>query len=68
MQLNGGLLGVKPEAPRYIEGDAMWEHAATEGQLYAYQHEGFWQCMDTLRDLRYRESQWESGKPPRKTW
>jgi len=46
----------------------MWEHAATEGQLYAYQHEGFWQCMDTLRDLRYRESQWESGKPPRKTW
>jgi glucose-1-phosphate cytidylyltransferase len=47
----------------------MWEHApmealAREGQLFAYRHEAFWQCMDTLRDLRYLESLWESGHAP----
>ena len=51
----------------------MWEHApmerlAGEGQLFAYRHESFWQCMDTVRDLRYLESLWESGRVPWKTW
>ncbi|MDE3091578.1 MAG: glucose-1-phosphate cytidylyltransferase [Chloroflexota bacterium] len=71
--INGGFFVVEPEALKYIEKDVMWEHdpmerLAAEDQLYAYRHEGFWQCMDTLRDLRYLESLWESGAPPWKTW
>ncbi len=71
--INGGFFVVEPQALEYIEQDVMWEHApmerlAEEGQLYGYQHEGFWQCMDTLRDLKYLEAQWESGNPPWKTW
>lgn len=71
--INGGFFVVEPEALNYIKADVMWEHApmerlAVDGQLFAYQHEGFWQCMDTLRDLKYLESLWESGKPPWKTW
>jgi glucose-1-phosphate cytidylyltransferase len=41
---------------------------AAEGQLTAYQHHGFWQCMDTVRDLRLLESLWESKQAPWKTW
>jgi glucose-1-phosphate cytidylyltransferase len=71
--INGGFFIVEPEAIKYIESDVLWEHApmehlAADGQLYAYKHEGFWQCMDTVRDLRYLESIWESGHPPWKTW
>jgi glucose-1-phosphate cytidylyltransferase len=71
--INGGFFVIEPEALEYIEGDVMWEHTpmerlAEERQLYAYRHEGFWQCVDTLRDLRYLESLWESGSPPWKTW
>jgi len=71
--INGGFFVIEPEALEYIEEDVLWEHApmerlAEEGQLCAYQHEGFWQCMDTLRDVRYLQSVWESGKPPWKTW
>jgi len=71
--INGGFFVIEPKALKYIEKDVMWEHdpmerLAAEGQLYAYQHEGFWQCMDTLRDLRYLQSLWESGNPPWKTW
>ncbi len=71
--INGGFFVVEPAALQYIQDDVMWEHApmerlADEGQLYAYQHEGFWQCMDTLRDLKYLESVWQNGNPPWKTW
>jgi glucose-1-phosphate cytidylyltransferase len=71
--INGGFFVIEPEALKYIEGDVFWEHAplerlAEERQLYAYRHEGFWQCVDTLRDLRYLESLWESGNAPWKTW
>jgi len=71
--INGGFFVIKPEALRWIDGDTMWEHAPMEsladgGELYAYKHEGFWQCMDTLRDLEYLESLWASGNPPWKTW
>jgi len=71
--INGGFFVVEPAALRYIDGDVMWEHAplerlAANDQLYAYQHTGFWQCMDTLRDLKYLESLWESGNPPWRTW
>ncbi len=71
--INGGFFVIESEALKYIQCDGMWEHAplerlAEEGQLHAYKHEGFWQCMDTLRDLRYLESLWEAGNPPWKTW
>jgi glucose-1-phosphate cytidylyltransferase len=71
--INGGFFVVEPEALNYIEPDVMWEHGpmerlAAEGQLYAYRHEGFWQCMDTIRDVNYLESIWLGGTPPWKTW
>ena len=71
--INGGFFVVEPAALDYIASDVMWEHApmerlAADGQLFAYRHEGFWQCMDTIRDLRYLESLWEGGRAPWKTW
>jgi glucose-1-phosphate cytidylyltransferase len=71
--INGGFFVAEPDVLRYITADVMWEHApmealAGEGQLFAYRHEAFWQCMDTLRDLRYLESLWDSGRAPWKTW
>jgi glucose-1-phosphate cytidylyltransferase len=71
--INGGFAVVDTAALKYIESDVMWEHApmealADDGQLFAYRHEGFWQCMDTLRDLRYLESLWDRGQAPWKTW
>jgi glucose-1-phosphate cytidylyltransferase len=71
--INGGFSVVEPAALEYIETDVMWEHApmeslAADGQLVAYRHEAFWQCMDTLRDLRYLETLWDAGKAPWKTW
>jgi glucose-1-phosphate cytidylyltransferase len=44
------------------------ERLAEDGQLMCYCHEGFWQCMDTLRDKQKLESLWESGKAPWKRW
>ena len=44
------------------------ERLAAEGQLMAYRHESFWQCMDTLRDKRLLETLWELGEAPWKTW
>ena len=71
--INGGFFVIKSEALNYIKEDVMWEHApmeklAEEGELYAYKHEGFWQCMDTARDLKYLENVWQTGKAPWKTW
>lgn len=72
--INGGFFVLEPAVLKYVEGDeTLWEHEplerlSAEGQLYAYRHESFWQCMDTLRDLRYLESLWASGNPPWKTW
>ena len=71
--INGGFFVVEPEALRYIEGDVPWENdplerLAIDGELFAYQHEGFWQCMDTVRDHRYLESLWHAEQAPWKTW
>ena len=71
--INGGFFVIEPEAINYIEKDVMWEHdpmerLAAEGHLYAYQHNGFWQCMDTARDLQYLESCWSAGNAPWKSW
>ncbi len=71
--INGGFFVINSEALNYIKEDVMWEHAPMEklaeaGKLYAYKHEGFWQCMDTARDLKYLETLWESGQPFWKIW
>ena len=72
--INGGFFVLQPEIAEYIENDDMlWERdpmerLAQDGQLAAYRHEGFWQCMDTLRDVRLLESLWQEGKAPWKVW
>ena len=72
--INGGFFVLEPGVAAHIEGDAtLWEHdpmeqLALKGQLIAYRHEGFWQCMDTLRDVRLLESLWQEGKAPWKVW
>lgn len=72
--INGGYIVLEPEAFRYLssdgcslESDAL-ESLAAERQLAAYRHEGFWQCMDTLRDKRQLETLWQSGEAPWKVW
>lgn len=72
--INGGFFVLEPQVLDYIEGDStLWEHGplerlAAEGQLAAYRHEGFWQGMDTLRDMRLLESLWSEGRAPWKVW
>lgn len=72
--INGGFFVLSPDVLRYLEGDdTIWERApletlASEGQLAAYQHTGFWQPMDTLRDKTHLEELWASGKAPWKVW
>jgi glucose-1-phosphate cytidylyltransferase len=72
--INGGFFVIEPGALDYIEDDdARWEvepmeRLVADGQLVAYRHEGFWQCMDTLRDVTMLENLWQSGKAPWKTW
>jgi glucose-1-phosphate cytidylyltransferase len=72
--INGGFLVCEPEVLGYLHGDAdsfEWgalERLAADDQLAAYRHVGFWQCMDTMRDLRALEAHWQSGKAPWKTW
>ena len=66
----GAFFILEPGIFDYIENDmVMWEHApmtnlAKDGQLMAYQHHGFWQCMDTRRDMRVLENLWASGNAP----
>ena len=72
--INGGYLVFEPGVFRYLDGDAVslegdaLERLAADGQLAAYRHGGFWQCMDTLRDKRLLESLWQAGSPPWKVW
>ena len=72
--VNGGFFVVEPEAIDYIADDSTsWEQEPLEqlaaaGQLAAYQHEGFWQPMDTLRDRKLLEDLWASGQAPWKVW
>ncbi|EDY84340.1 glucose-1-phosphate cytidylyltransferase [Verrucomicrobiia bacterium DG1235] len=72
--INGAFFVLEPEIFDYIAGDeTQWEkepmeRLAQEGQLMAYRHEGFWQCMDTLRDKQLLESLWKHGGAPWKTW
>jgi glucose-1-phosphate cytidylyltransferase len=72
--INGAFFVLEPQVFDYIEGDqTMWEHApleglARDGQLMAYKHEDFWQCMDTLRDKTVLQRLWDAGNPPWKSW
>jgi len=72
--INGGFFVLQPEVAKYIEGDhTAWEFEslekiAADGQLAAYQHEGFWQSMDTLRDVNLLEKLWREGNAPWKLW
>jgi glucose-1-phosphate cytidylyltransferase len=65
---------LEPEVFNYIEGDeTQWEkepleQLAKDGQLMAYKHDGFWQCMDTIRDKKRLENLWESGNAPWNIW
>jgi glucose-1-phosphate cytidylyltransferase len=72
--INGGFFVLSPKVLDYIAGDAMpWEHQplerlAAEGNLHAFEHTGFWQPMDTLRDKTYLEGLWQSDSAPWKVW
>lgn len=72
--INGGYFVLSPKVLKHIKDDqTVWEQEplnqlAEEGELMAFEHEGFWQPMDTLRDKMHLESLWESGKAPWKVW
>lgn len=74
VRVNGGFFVLNREVLDLIEvGNQSWEanilpELANSEQLMAYQHDGFWQSMDTIRDKELLESLWESGKAPWKTW
>jgi glucose-1-phosphate cytidylyltransferase len=72
--INGGFFVFEPEVFKYLHGDDTvlegdpLENLARDGQLMAYRHEGFWQCMDTLRDREVLENFWADGDAPWKVW
>ena len=72
--INGGFFVLSPSVIDRIEGDStIWERAPLEGlasdrQLHAFKHDGFWQPMDTLRDRMHLDALWESGEAPWKSW
>jgi glucose-1-phosphate cytidylyltransferase len=72
--VNGGFMVLEPGVFDYMHGDDtileshVLERLASDGQLAAYRHNGFWQSMDTLRDKRLLESLWQGGNPPWRVW
>lgn len=72
--INGGYFVMSPKVIDYIAEDAtIWEqeplrNLAADGELMAYEHHGFWQPMDTLRDKQHLEELWSSGKAPWRVW
>jgi glucose-1-phosphate cytidylyltransferase len=72
--INGGFLVFEPQVldmiPNHLSGleGQVLENLAQQNNLVAYRHYGFWQCMDTLRDLKYLENLWETGKADWKVW
>ena len=72
--INGGFFVLSPKSIDHIEGDdTSWEgtplvQLASMGQMAAYEHQGFWQPMDTLRDKNQLEFLWQSGQAPWKIW
>ena len=72
--INGGFMVLEPRVFNYLKGDQSslesdaLERLAADGELMAYRHDRFWQCMDTLRDKRQLDQLWDSGKAPWKLW
>ncbi len=72
--INIGFMVCQPEFIDYIDGDETvlekepLERVAKEGQLVAFKHEGFWQCMDTVREMQQLEKMWAVGQAPWKVW
>jgi glucose-1-phosphate cytidylyltransferase len=72
--INGGFFVLSPSVLDLLDGDhCIWERGPLEklaesGNLAAYQHHGFWQAMDTLRDKTLLEDLWQTGKAPWKVW
>ncbi len=72
--INGGFFVLSPAVLDYLADDAaIWEQEplmslASDGELMAYEHQGFWQPLDTVRDKHLLESLWSSGKAPWQTW
>jgi glucose-1-phosphate cytidylyltransferase len=72
--INGAFFVLEPKVLDYIDGDpVMFEQApmvglANDGQLMAYKHDSFWQCMDTLREKHILQKLWEGGDAPWKCW
>lgn len=72
--INGGFMVCEPGIFNYLHDDSTsleveaLEHLARDGQLAAYRHDDFWQCMDTLRDVRLLEELWQTGTPPWRVW
>jgi len=72
--INGGFFVLSPECLKYIDDDqSSWESEpliklASDSQLMAFEHTGFWQPMDTLREKNLLEGLWDSGKAPWKVW
>ena len=72
--INAGYMVLEPEIFDRIEGDdtvferGPLESLVRDGELMSYRHEGFWQCMDSLREYQLLEKYWESGNAPWKLW
>ena len=72
--INGGFFILNTKSLDYIDGDeTIWEHdpierLAHEGHMMGFRHDGFWSCMDTLKEKQYLEGLWQSGKAPWKMW
>ena len=72
--INGGFMVLNRDIMDYIEGDQTTleqeplENLAKDGELNAFKHNGFWQCMDTLRDKEKLQKMWESNSAPWKKW
>ncbi|MDD6157396.1 MAG: glucose-1-phosphate cytidylyltransferase [Lachnospiraceae bacterium] len=72
--INGGYMVLEPQVLEYIEGDQTTfekeplERLSEEGQLVAYKYDGFWQCMDTMKDKMYLEELLSVGQAPWKVW
>jgi len=68
--INGGFFVLSPKVFDYIENDLTTfeaeplERLAAEGQLITYRHEGFWQCMDTVRDRELLNKMWDENRAP----
>ncbi|MBT7088424.1 glucose-1-phosphate cytidylyltransferase, partial [bacterium] len=72
--INGGFFVCEPQILNYLDGDTTvferkpLEKLAKDNQLYAYKHQGFWQCMDNLSDKNSLNNLWDKGEAPWKIW